>query len=120
VGIDAEHVEAPAMTAVRQDAARSGEAELPWPHNDWPARLWCAKESVVKAERVGADLLGRTLKVIQVIPHSATLNADASRADVLEVLVVSHKGNTFRVSTGRIGSFVTASVRERLAAGSAR
>ncbi len=114
VGIDAEHVEASALAAVRQDAIRSREEELPWPHADWPARLWCAKESVVKAERIGADLLGRTLKVVQVLPCSSEPHSVAPRTDLVQLLVESHRGNTFRVSTGRIGLFVTACVRERV------
>lgn len=71
VGVDAEPVNAPALEAVRKLAEQTGEARLPWPDTcaeDWPARLWCAKEACVKAERIGADLLGRTLTLQDVCP----------------------------------------------------
>ena len=90
-GIDCEPLDAPAAAALRDLAAQTGEAALAWADEHWPLRLWCAKESVVKAERVGADALGRSLR----IQHAGALNADGTQL----VVVRSHRDRVFAVTT---------------------
>ncbi len=90
VGIDAEPVDAPGARALRQLAERTGEAALPWSDQHWPLRLWCAKEAVVKAERVPADLLGRSLRIEQV---------ETAIGLEQHVAVRSHLGRVHRVVT---------------------
>ena len=63
-GIDAEPLDSSGVSALRALAEETGEARHPWKDDAWPLRLWCAKESVVKAERFGADALGRTKQEI--------------------------------------------------------
>jgi 4'-phosphopantetheinyl transferase EntD len=99
-GIDAEPVAAPGARALRQLAEQSGEAALAWGDALWPLRLWCAKEAVVKAERVPADILGRSLRVESV----AAAAADGTQ----RVTVRSHLGRTFDVSTVVVGAHVRA------------
>lgn len=99
-GIDAEPVAAPGARALRQLAQQSGEAALAWADDHWPLRLWCAKEAAVKAERVPADVLGRSLRV----EHVAALAADG----VQVVAVRSHLGRAFEVRTSVVGAHVRA------------
>jgi phosphopantetheinyl transferase len=90
-GIDCEPLDAPAAGALRDLAAQTGEAALAWADEHWPLRLWCAKEAVVKAERVGADALGRSLR----IQHAGALNADGTQL----VVVRSHRDRVFAVTS---------------------
>jgi phosphopantetheinyl transferase len=99
-GIDCEPLDASGATALRAVAEESGEAALAWADDAWPLRLWCAKESVVKAERVGADLLGRTLR----IQHVGELESDGMQ----RVVVRSHRGRLFAVYTRVEGAHVRA------------
>ena len=99
-GIDAEPIGAPAGDAVRRLAEETGEAALAWADAHWPLRLWCAKEACVKAERVGADLLGRTLRV----QHAGLLEADG-----LQRLVVrTHRDRVLAVATQAVAGHVRA------------
>ena len=98
-GIDCEPLDAPAAAALRELSVQTGEAALPWSDEAWPLRLWCAKESVVKAERVGADALGRTLRV----EHVA-----AEHGGVQLVTVRSHRDRVFTVATAVVGAHVRA------------
>jgi hypothetical protein len=99
-GIDAEPVTAAGARALRQLAQQSGEAALAWADDHWPLRLWCAKEAAVKAERVPADVLGRSLRV----EHVASLSADGIQV----VTVRSHLGRAFEVRTSVVGAHVRA------------
>lgn len=115
VGLDAERTDAPGMRGVRELSQRSGEAGLPWPDDQWPARLWCAKEAAVKAERQGADLLGRTLRVERILvpaaTHCASLGEGASHP--VGVLVRTHHGRLLLAHTGRIGPFTVAAIHQK-------
>lgn len=99
-GIDCEPTDARGASALRQLAARSGEDRLAWCDDAWPLRMWCAKEAVVKAERVPADLLGRSLRVEAVHP------AGAGGVQLVEVR--SHLGRAFSVATEAVGGHVRA------------
>ena len=99
-GIDAEPLGSSGVPALRALAEESGEARLAWNDDAWPLRLWCAKESVVKAERFGADALGRTLR----IEHVGTLEADRTQ----RVVVRSHRGRIHAVVTAVVGEHVRA------------
>jgi phosphopantetheinyl transferase len=90
-GIDCEPVDAPASAALRELARQTGEDALAWADDHWPLRLWCAKESVVKAERVGADAMGRSLRV----QHAGALNPDGTQL----LVVRSHRDRVFAVTT---------------------
>jgi phosphopantetheinyl transferase (holo-ACP synthase) len=99
-GIDAEPVDAPGARALRRLAEGTGEAALPWGDGHWPLRLWCAKEAAVKAERMPADLLGRTLRIESV----ETITASGEQ----RVRVRSHLGNAISVCTAVSGAHVRA------------
>jgi 4'-phosphopantetheinyl transferase EntD len=99
-GIDAEPVDAPGARALRRLAEGTGEAALPGGDGHWPLRLWCAKEAAVKAERMPADLLGRTLRIESV----ATITASGEQ----RVRVRSHLGNAISVCTAVSGAHVRA------------
>lgn len=98
-GIDCEPLDAPAARALRELSSQTGESTLPWSDDAWPLRLWCAKESVVKAERVAADALGRALRV----EHVA-----ADRGGVQLLTVRSHRDRVFTVATAVVGAHVRA------------
>jgi len=100
VGIDAEPVDAPGARALRRLAEGTGEAALAWGDGHWPLRLWCAKEAAVKAERMPADLLGRTLRIEFVEAITA--------AGEQRVRVRSHLGNAISVCTAVSGAHVRA------------
>jgi phosphopantetheinyl transferase len=95
IGIDAEPMHASGIPALRALAEETGEARLPWNDDAWPLRLWCAKESVVKAERIGADALGRSLR----IEHVGALSDDGKQ----NVVVRSHRDRVFAVVTAVLG-----------------
>lgn len=99
-GVDAEPVGAAASDAVRRLAEETGEAGLAWGDEHWPLRLWCAKEACVKAERVGADLLGRTLRV----QHAGVLGPDGAQ----RVVVRTHRDRVLAVVTAVVGGHVRA------------
>lgn len=98
-GIDCEPLDAPAAPALRELSVQTGESALPWSDEAWSLRLWCAKEAVVKAERIGADALGRTLRV----EHVA---ADGGGVQLLTVR--SHRDRVFSVATAVVGAHVRA------------
>ena len=98
-GIDCEPLDAPAAAALRELSVQTGESALPWSDEAWPLRLWCAKESVVKAERGGADALGRMLRVEHV---------SAEHGGVQLVTVRSHRDRVFTVATAVVGAHVRA------------
>jgi phosphopantetheinyl transferase len=100
IGIDAEPINASGVPALRSLAEETGEARLPWNDDAWPLRLWCAKESVVKAERIGADALGRSLR----IEHVGALKEDGTQ----NVVVRSHRDRVFAVVTAVVGEHVRA------------
>jgi 4'-phosphopantetheinyl transferase EntD len=99
-GIDAEPLDSSGVPALRALAEETGEARHPWKDDAWPLRMWCAKESVVKAERFGADALGRTLR----IEHVGALEADGTQ----RVVVRSHRGRIHAVVTAVVGEHVRA------------
>ena len=99
VGIDAEPLDAPAARALAQLAQQTGESRLAWLDAHWPLRPWCAKEAAVKAERVPADLLGRTLRIVEVA---------AGEAGAQRVRVRTHRGRELEVETAIDGAHMTA------------
>jgi len=100
VGIDTEPINASGIPALRALAEETGESKLPWNDDAWPLRLWCAKESVVKAERIGADALGRSLR----IEHVGAIKDDGTQ----NVVVRSHRDRVFAVVTAVVGDHVRA------------
>lgn len=100
IGIDAEPLAASARDALIQVAQETGEAKLPWSCDAWPLRLWCAKEAVVKAERIGADLMGRSLR----IQHVGPLDESGEQ----RVMVRSHRDRVFAVTTSVVDQHVRA------------
>lgn len=99
-GLDAEPLDAPGAASLRALAAETGEDRLPWQDAHWPLRLWCAKESAVKAERVPADALGRSLRVEEAGP----LGTDGTQ----RVVVRTHLGRAVAVWTEVHGAHVRA------------
>ena len=99
-GIDAEPLDSSGVAALRTLAEETGEARHPGKDDAWPLRMWCAKESVVKAERFGADALGRTLR----IEHVGMLEEDGTQ----RVVVRSHRGRIHAVTTAVVGEHVRA------------